>query len=767
MLLLAVCVGSWANPVTGTITFGTNNVKINASVVDATDDLSNSWTITTIGTTSYTANNSYYQVGSSSKPATSICFQMNLSNAINITSVEAKFGGFNSTAGDVSIKIGESVSDNTEVGSGNLNAANDVTVTSTSGGTGKYLEVYITNIAKGVKCYYISYTYDDGQGSNLTNSDLALTGAPIALNFDLYNNSAAQTVSYTTSSTGAVTVSGGEGYVTTSVSGNTITVTPVAVTPSAQTITVSQAADDDYKAGSVSFTVSVTDSTPFAGGDVTFVCGTDKTSENSLTKNGVTMSFESSSDGTWDRTDNYRLYSGKSMTISTATGKITQIVFTISQNNFSGNGYNSETKTWTGSASSVTLAAAGGQVRFTPVVVTVDMTNKQPCGLEYATTEYTVNLGESFTTPTLTNPNGLAVTYSSSKESVATVANDGTVTILAAGTTDITATFAGNDTYEAGSASYKLKVVDPNANDGSAAKPYTVAEVIDGTATGSDVYVKGYIVGEYASNSVPKTSGFSGDTNFAMADEFTTTPTAGGCIPVQLPSSSGLQGTWGLSSNAGRVTYEVVVKGDILTYFTVAGIKNTSEVTATGVYVKIADSGKSSYCASDAIQMVEGVRAYIVTNVTSTSATMTEITDAVPANTGIMLVGTGGTGYTLPVASSGATTADVTSNMLFGTANGTTVEDVSGTTYLALSGGEFVKMNPGTIKAHKAYLSVNSSILGDDSKLAISFDDGDATAIDEVKSTKQDGVFYNLNGMRVNAPQKGIYILNGKKIVVK
>ena len=97
-----------------------------------------------------------------------------------------------------------------------------------------------------------------------TPSDLALTGAPVTLSFDLYNNASAQTVSYTTSGTGAVTVSGGDGYVTTSVdaSTKTITVTPTAVTPSAQTITVSQAADATHEAGSTTFTVSVSDSTP-------------------------------------------------------------------------------------------------------------------------------------------------------------------------------------------------------------------------------------------------------------------------------------------------------------------------------------------------------------------------------------------------------------------------------------------------------------------------------------------------------------------------
>ena len=128
-----------------------------------------------------------------------------------------------------------------------------------------------------------------------------------------------------------------------------------------------------YQSSSDTYEMTVTDSTPFSGGDVTFVCGTDKTSEASLTKNGVTMSFTASGDGTWDRTDNYRLYANKSLTISTETGTITKIAFTISQNNFSGEGYDNTTKEWTGNAKSVTLAADGGQVRFTPVVVTVNM----------------------------------------------------------------------------------------------------------------------------------------------------------------------------------------------------------------------------------------------------------------------------------------------------------------------------------------------------------------------------------------------------------
>lgn len=111
----------------------------------------------------------------------------------------------------------------------------------------------------------IAVTYTP-TSSGLTTSDLAITGAPVALNFDLYNNNSAQTVTYSTSSTGAVTVTGGTGYVTTSLNSGTktITVTPTAVTPSTQTITVSQEADATYAAGSKTFTVTVTDSSPIS-----------------------------------------------------------------------------------------------------------------------------------------------------------------------------------------------------------------------------------------------------------------------------------------------------------------------------------------------------------------------------------------------------------------------------------------------------------------------------------------------------------------------
>jgi len=108
----------------------------------------------------------------------------------------------------------------------------------------------------------IVVTYEDG-GQTLENNDLALTNAPIALTFDLYNDSDPRVINYTTSSTGAVSIADSE-YATFTINqtNKTITVTPTAVTPSVQTITVSQAADQTYNAGSATFTISIANSAP-------------------------------------------------------------------------------------------------------------------------------------------------------------------------------------------------------------------------------------------------------------------------------------------------------------------------------------------------------------------------------------------------------------------------------------------------------------------------------------------------------------------------
>jgi hypothetical protein len=110
----------------------------------------------------------------------------------------------------------------------------------------------------------VTYASTGGDTPTLTESDFALTG-DTDLSFDLYDNDDAQVINFTTSSTGAVTVADND-YVNAVVGNGTITVTPLKKTNGKVEITVNQAKDDDYKAGSATFTVTITDSTPV--GDV-------------------------------------------------------------------------------------------------------------------------------------------------------------------------------------------------------------------------------------------------------------------------------------------------------------------------------------------------------------------------------------------------------------------------------------------------------------------------------------------------------------------
>lgn len=153
---LTVGTGGGGSVHVATIYFGsgTGATNVNSASVNGTDSEGNTWTVTTVGTTSFTPNASYAQIGSSNKPATSITFTTTLASSATDIAICAKFGGFSGTAGTVTLKVGD-----TSIGTGSLNATNDVTVSSSSTGVGTVLTVTVTGISKGVKAYWIEATY--------------------------------------------------------------------------------------------------------------------------------------------------------------------------------------------------------------------------------------------------------------------------------------------------------------------------------------------------------------------------------------------------------------------------------------------------------------------------------------------------------------------------------------------------------------------------------------------------------------------------------
>ena len=100
------------------------------------------------------------------------------------------------------------------------------------------------------------------------------------------------------------------------------------------------------------------------------------------------------------------------------------------------------------------------------VINKVSADTKKDPGISFGETTYTANIADKDDTyhsyVTFNNPNNLSVTYASSKTDVAEVNAAGEVKVLGLGTTTISATFAGDDTYKNATVSYELTVVDPN-----------------------------------------------------------------------------------------------------------------------------------------------------------------------------------------------------------------------------------------------------------------------------------------------------------------
>ena len=146
----------------------------------------------------------------------------------------------------------------------------------------------------------------------------------------------------------------------------------------------------------------------------------------------------------------------------------------------------------------------------------------------------------------------------------------------------------------------------------------------------------------------------------------------------------------------------------------------------------------------------------------------------VPAGEGILLIGDEGE-YRVPHKSTTAYYA----NLMVGTVKAITINETDGeyTNYYLSNGASgvgFYKVNGSVdIKANRAYLPLlKNTVSGTRGFIGMDFDDDeDGTTGIEVQSSifnvQSKDVYYNLQGQRVDNPSKGLYIRNGKKVVIK
>ncbi len=228
--------------------------------------------------------------------------------------------------------------------------------------------------------------------------------------------------------------------------------------------------------------------------------------------------------------------------------------------------------------------------------------------------------------------------------------------------------------------------------------------------------------------------------------------------------------TWTIWLTKGKSYY--LFSGNTTTY----QMKMYSFDFVPSVSGTITDCGWSTFASPYALDLstISGGTAYYASDASVGTVTLTSTTATVPAGEGIMVKGTAGETFSIGVAASGTA---ISGNLLKGqTATGTVTASGTDSKYHYVFGysktnsseyGFYNLASDTEVAAGKAYLETTTA-LSAAARLAIVFDD-EATDIQTVQGSvlKVQGEYYNLSGQRVTAPQKGLYIVNGKKVVVK
>ena len=198
-----------------------------------------------------------------------------------------------------------------------------------------------------------------------------------------------------------------------------------------------------------------------------------------------------------------------------------------------------------------------------------------------------------------------------------------------------------------------------------------------------------------------------------------------------------------------------------------ADAHNFTVEEVTTLPVTISDAGYATFYAPVEVTLPEGVTAHTVTE-NGNYAILSEAINVVPANNGVILAGEAGT-YQLTITTTGAEDLD---NALAGTVAKTLVTKTEGDAYYVLAKqddkvGLYNPVNGGNAAnfynaSHKAYWHISAAA----QSAGYRFGEG-TTGIDTVKPAVENVVIYDLAGRRVEKMEKGIYIVNGRKVVIR
>lgn len=165
---------------------------------------------------------------------------------------------------------------------------------------------------------------------------------------------------------------------------------------------------------------------------------------------------------------------------------------------------------------------------------------------------------------------------------------------------------------------------------------------------------------------------------------------------------------------------------------------------------------------------VEGLTAYTAKYNEKQDAVALTPVKKVQAHTGLILKGEAGKTYTLPILASDEAGLDATDNQLVGCVDA--VWSTGRKNDYFLHDGKFVKSaNNGWALPGKSYLYIDGGCNNVSASQLRVYVDNTATAIDGITNNPvvKDDAYYNLQGVKVQRPQHGVFIHNGKKVVLK
>ena len=263
------------------------------------------------------------------------------------------------------------------------------------------------------------------------------------------------------------------------------------------------------------------------------------------------------------------------------------------------------------------------------------------------------------------------------------------------------------------------------------------------------------------------------NTNILIADNAEETDKAN-CLVVELPDTK-VRTMLNLQDNPGNFQKKVILEGSLETYFSRAGLKSL-KIANIGIYQTVSNAGWATLYLGFSTIIPETVNAYVIKaeGVNENYVTLSKIEGILPANTGIILENTG---EHLFMGTQADTNHQTDNNLLQGSVKN---EIVEGDAYfLAMQNGHAglylaeldkdADGNSGNTHfmnyANKAYLPVTA---GSSLSTNLRFVMEGTTDIENIETEKADDTIYDLQGRRVDEMrEKGIYIINGKKILKK